>query len=387
MSFKTLSKIFVTVALSFTLTGCSSGEHNKFVPTGKMITDRSGHHGFLLANGEVALVSGSIRPPYQDTVENYDPKTGKFRIAGKMQFSRIFDTATLLKNGKILITGGQNSFLSGRFSEGSLASAEVYDPNTGESHYTGNMHVSRINHQATLLNNGKVLITGGGLRPRNQKELRQIWKDKVEFTYASTELFDPQTETFTPAANMHDKRDGHQATLLQDGNVLVTGGNYHLKPLDSAEIYLAKENRFVQLPKMIYPRVRHSTLLLPDGQVLIVGGQTTGEMADKEYGDTVIKQVELFSPAKKQFGAGGSLQNPVGGESLIILLPNGKVLIMSEKLTQLYDPKKYTTEYGPERLYKFGGYSAVRLADGDILVTSGYNSYSIGQESMELYKF
>jgi hypothetical protein len=403
MPFKTLSRIFVTVVLSTTLLGCASanpkqyeGVHNKFVPVGRMVAKRSFHHGILLPNGEVALLSGSTARKYHSTVENYNPETGQFRLTGKLLGSRLYATATLLQNGKILITGGQGT-VNGGYSN-CQAHAELYDPITETSHLVGNMHQCRVAHQATVLQNGKVLITGGELRANSDKELRQMWKDKVEFTYASTELFDPQTETFTPAANMNDRRDGHQATLLQDGNVLVTGGEGSPKAigggtkvqniLDSAELYLAKENRFVQLPKMIYPRSDHHALLLSNGNVVLIGGQTTGQRADKKYGDNVIRQVEQYSFKKKWFDTAGFLVIPKT-PFRTILLTNGKVLILSgREETEIYDPKTQTSVPGTNRLSFWNNDSAVRLLNGDVLLTYGHSKVPFDSIPMaELYKF
>ena len=83
----------------------------------------------------------------------------------------------------------------------------------------GNMTTARTGHTATLLLNGKVLITGGS-------------KERP----ASAELFDPVTNTFTRTGNMTTGRFGNSATLLADGRVLVVGG-YYFGYLDSAEIY------------------------------------------------------------------------------------------------------------------------------------------------------
>jgi hypothetical protein len=83
-------------------------------------------------------------------------------------------TATLLNNGKVLITGGPINAAVGR--------ADLYDPSTGTFTSTGTMNTARARHTATLLNNGQVLIDGG----YDDSELR------------SAELYDPDSGTFRP---------------------------------------------------------------------------------------------------------------------------------------------------------------------------------------------
>jgi deoxycytidylate deaminase len=394
MPFKTLSRIFVTVVLSTTLLGCASanpkqyeGVHNKFVPVGRMVAKRSFHHGILLPNGEVALLGGAGKP-YEQTVENYDPETGQFRLTGKLMIARRETTATLLQNGKILITGG-----SGGYSDCHNEN-ELYDPATGKSRLTGKLNQCRSNHQATLLQNGKVLITGGyAYYETDEEEAKLIGDPDLDIS----ELYNPQTESFTVAANMNDRRSGHQATLLKDGNVLVTGGVGSPKAigggikvqniLDSAELYLAKENRFVQLPKMIYPAPNHLAKLLINGEVLII------HVSPEDYLDFPKSFLEIFNPVTREFRKAGYIKlKPTGsydhiyGISGATLLSNGKVLIVTQRYSQIYNPKTQTAVDGPERLYRWGNYSQIRLKNGDVLITRGYNIESF-LEPMELYKF
>src|SRR6185312_8706597 len=87
------------------------------------------------------------------SAELYDPSTGTWSPTGSMNTGREFHTATLLKNGKVLVAGGSN--------DGDLASAELYDPSTGIWSKTGSMGTGRAIHTASLLKNGKVLVAGG----------------------------------------------------------------------------------------------------------------------------------------------------------------------------------------------------------------------------------
>ena len=71
-----------------------------------------------------------------------------------MNTARAFHSATLLANGKVLVAGGYNP-------PATLASAEVYDPNTALFSSTDSLSTARRAHTATLLANGKVLLAGG----------------------------------------------------------------------------------------------------------------------------------------------------------------------------------------------------------------------------------
>jgi hypothetical protein len=113
-----------------------------------------------------------------------------------MTASRAAHTATLLPDGRVLITGG----LTG------LASTEIFDPTTETFTPAGNLSVARAGHSATLLSNGKVLIAGG----YNGSYL------------ASAELYDPVAKRFTPASAMTAARSGHVATLGYHENSIVS---------------------------------------------------------------------------------------------------------------------------------------------------------------------
>jgi hypothetical protein len=111
----------------------------------------------------------------------------------------------LLPDGKVLVECGLDS------SGFSLASGELYDPESGAWTATGSLATARYLHTATLLANGKVLVTGGDNYPSSS-------------TLASAELYDPESRTWTPTGNLAIPREYHTATLLLSGNVLAAGG-------------------------------------------------------------------------------------------------------------------------------------------------------------------
>ncbi len=125
-----------------------------------MKTGRWLHTATLLQDGRVLVTGGrSPQDSVYDSAETYDPTTGKFRSAGSMAEGRQQHTATLLPDGRIFIVGG---YWSDGHDYRVLSSTEMFDPATGQFSSTGSMGAPRYEHTATLLNDGQVLIAGGG---------------------------------------------------------------------------------------------------------------------------------------------------------------------------------------------------------------------------------
>src|SRR5690349_10154949 len=132
--------------------------------------------------------------------------SGTFIKTGDLNVPRVGHTATLLNDGRVLIAGGR-SMTKGVVTP--LSSAELYDPASGTFSLTGNMTTGRSYHTATVLFDGRVLITGGD--------------DGNYEGITSAELYDPATGTFSAAGHMSEARGA--ATLLSTGKVLLSGAN------------------------------------------------------------------------------------------------------------------------------------------------------------------
>ncbi|HTS57727.1 MAG TPA: kelch repeat-containing protein [Terriglobales bacterium] len=214
-----------------------------FSLTENMQAPRTQHTATLLSDGKVLLL-GNIDDT--SSAELFDPATGRFTATGSLVQARAHHTATLLPSGKVLVVGGTQVQPPGGGGAGSapvsLDSVEIYDPASGKFKSAGMLAVARDSHSATLLANGTVLVAGGyshGFDGDAQPE----W-----FTMFTAEQFDPTTSVWTPAASLEVDRAGHVAALLNNGQVLVTGGIKgflqlccHPQPfmgsLSSAELY------------------------------------------------------------------------------------------------------------------------------------------------------
>ncbi|HVK62892.1 MAG TPA: kelch repeat-containing protein, partial [Polyangium sp.] len=174
-----------------------------------------------LLDGKVLVTGGVVTSPstaYVATAELCDPLAGNCAALPAMSEPRGLHTATRLLDGGVLVTGGTGSGVA------STASCQLYDPSTNMWKPAPSLSVPRRDQTATLLQNGKVLVTagytggmGGGY-------------------YSSAEIYNPATNTWASTASMTGARVRHAATLLQDGKVLVTGG-FDGTPIAISQLY------------------------------------------------------------------------------------------------------------------------------------------------------
>jgi hypothetical protein len=178
----------------------------RFALTGSMSTPREGHTATLLNNGKV-LVTGGHKDRREAmkvhaSAELYDPTAGRFTTTGHMTVVRHKHAAALLPDGNVLIAGGSDN----RDWQGQYASAEIYDSVRGVFKPIGDMNSERfkLTNAVVVLKDGKVLIAGGA---------------------AIVEIYDPAGNKFSAASGRLDTaRFFSSATLLRDGRALITGG-------------------------------------------------------------------------------------------------------------------------------------------------------------------
>ncbi len=213
-----------------------------------MHMSRDGMGAVRLADGRVMVVGGKTDAKIVATLDQseiYDVDADTWTEAAPMSEKRVNHTVTLLDDGRVLVTGGGKE--DGPFSE----TAETYDPETDTWTTVAPMAVSRAFHTATLLEDGRVLVVGG----RGKRLL--------------AEVYDPVADMWSSAGETEVARAEHRAVLLQDGRVLVTGG---LGLLAESEIYDPAANEWSASSPLQIGRFRHATVLLSDGRVVAIGG-------------------------------------------------------------------------------------------------------------------
>jgi hypothetical protein len=318
-------------------------------------THRARHHvGLILALSGLMCVDTLLLGPAR--LASAQAASPSWSYTGNLNTAREVLTATRLQNGKVLVAGGGDD-------------AELYEPATGTWSQTSNLNNARYFHTATLLLNGKVLVAGGFLN--------------IGGTTNSAELYNPATGTWSSTGNLNTARSGHTATLLKNGKVLLAGGyDYGASVvLNSAELYDPATGTWSSTGDLNEARNSHTATLLLDGTVLVAEG------FDDSYG-SIASSAELYDPATGTWNYTGSL-NTAREHHTATLLLNGKVLVAGGlgngeiNSAELYDPATGTWSSTGNLNGARHDHTATLLLSGKVLVAGGSNMGSLN--SAELY--
>lgn len=331
------------ITFFMSLATCMSLNAQLIVATGSLSVPRVTHGSEVLANGKILVFGGDngyITPHLvYKSAELYN--NGTWSSTGNMQLNRRTTASVVLSNGNILVIGGEN------LNETKLASCEIYNVATGTWSYADSMNNARSAAIAITLNNGKVLAIGGDFNE-------------------TCELYDETTNTWTSTGSL--TVDGGfswgDAVKLPNGNVLLVG-----RGTATAEIYNVSTGTWSQVvDAMSVARDYPTAILMNNGKVLVAGGG-------------ISKTSEVFDPATNLFEPSGNLGQYASANDLINL-PDGRVLIygtgsatsIETNALQIYNPTTGTWSYPGSvqiNITTANDYTVNFLPNGKILYAGG----------------
>jgi hypothetical protein len=334
------------------------------VPTTSVATDRY--------TGATELADGRALIAEYNSLAIYDPVSGSFGTPVFEPYGRAYPHATLLTNGKVLLTGG-------------IAPAELFDPVANSVSLTsGPMTSPRAQESVTRFADGRVLIAGGVVctdASCNQEVISN-----------TTEFYDPTSGTFQAGPSMLYARYGHNAVLLPDGRVFILGGTGTNGPVP-LEIFDPITNSFsLTTNQTTFYRVNAVSTLLQDGRILSSGGQAwyCPILNPCYIAPNLDNQYFIYDPITDQGVGPYSLPGAIASGSTATLLGDGTVLLTGgnnaggsifyfSNAGAIFDSSGPTDPtYGQMQLLASTvppkgrtGAAAARLGDGSVLIAGG----------------
>jgi N-acetylneuraminic acid mutarotase len=337
------------------------------------------HTATLLQNGQVLVAGGDdggAIPHPSDLSERYDPASGHWLGTPSFPTGRMGQAASLLPDGRVLMTGGYRTGYN--VTTALLDSALTFDPATNNWRSVAAMPHLHGYHTQVTLQDGRVLVVSG-------------YEDLAEMSRAEAsnlvELFDPTTGTWTSAATTPYWQVGHTTTLLDDGSVLMAGGASSGTPHPYAQRYIPSTNRWRTAGSLTDARRDHVAALLSDGRVLIAGGRGDG--------GSYLRSASIYDLATNRWTDVAPMATP-RTDATATTLPNGKVLVAGGyngrnylASAELFDPTTNTWTVAPSMATGRDDHTATLLTDGRVLVAGGSavatNSQFTTLSSVEIY--
>lgn len=240
----------------------------------------------VMGNGEIVVISGSIK----DSQRNVNPLPQVWRtgiggwrnLTGAVRKLLYYPTQVVAPNGLLYVTGRAQQTLyldtsgKGKWHNGPL---RTY----GDRYYGS----------STVYGTGKILMAGGGGGGNANGGGSSIPPTE---TCEVIDLNQPNPQWRRVASMMWPRRHMN-ATVLPDGKTLVTGGssapnNDARQAVYAAEMWDPATEQWTTMASMRVPRLYHSTaMLLPDGRVLTAGGGRPPARGASSYSNC-----EIYSP-------------------------------------------------------------------------------------------
>ena len=361
-----IPKFFVCTLIIISMvfiTSCGGGSDTIVGPN--ISEGRWGHTATKLTDGRVLIVGGQAKPSKSlDSAEIFDPVSSTFASAGKMSTKRGDGLrSVLLNNGAVLVFGNADD-----------GSAELYDPASGTWSLTGSLNAPRAFASANLLEDGRVLVSGG----------TDVTKSG-DVQFASSEIYDPVSGQWTITGDMLEVHSGHSSVLV-NGKVVIFGQTL-------AEMYDPGTGVWssVGVPEVERSRGT-SAIILQNGKVMIAGGEWKQPGWQGQV--QVMATIQTFDPSSNVFSATEtpSMTAPHIYQSTFI--QDDGVLVVGTAGVEIYNPTtklwtevaQFTSDRGTDTN---GAPTGTKLDDGRILVIGGKmetdDGKFIGVATSEIY--
>ena len=300
---------------------------------------------------------------------------GKVSRAPPLKDARQHHTATLLSDGRVLVVGGR-----GADGLSTLTSCELFDPKKNKWAACAPLTTARSHHAATALDDGRVLVTGGTTNEtvRSDGDAGSTGQNRF-VALAAVEVYDPKKNTWLTVAPMTDARNGHTATLLLDGTVLVVGGAREQRlHLTSVERFDPKANTWKVEKPLDVARWLHAAVRTSDGDVVVVGGRSNSgqqgkgpgvSIADVERFDVKTGAWQVLPPMSEPRQRTAVVAEATGGGLIVI---GGQTATSSTNYAETWSPG--LTEWKPFENHlsmSLSSHSGTRLPNGDLVVIGG----------------
>ncbi|MEM9201052.1 MAG: kelch repeat-containing protein [Actinomycetota bacterium] len=334
-----------------------------------------------LSDGSFIVLGSPSETGEPGAIYRWSPDSSELTEVGQLAEPRRMPTTTVLADDQILVTGGLG--ITGDV----LATTELVDAGAGTSTVVGSMESPRARGKMAALPDGGAIITGGA-------SVLAIETDPtatLASALATTEVFDPATQTWSAGPDMASGRVTHAVAALPDGDILITGGLTSASGIPmmsaSSEIYDAETNSITPAADLpIGGRGELAATSMPDGRILVTGGGGIGGANDADSGGSpfainAATDAAVFDPATMDWTVTEPMSTARGGH-LGFALSDGTIAVVAgdsgsmleltpTSTVEVYDPVADQWSPLPDLPEAVAGYVGFVDTNGQLVILSG----------------